>query len=450
MKRLAIISSYNESCGNASYTHVLKNGFSRYVEVDVIPLDLFLLQSSGKMLRRAGDRHIQEICEKIKAYDYVNIQFEAGLFGKRVSDMYGRVRKIIDAAPNITITMHRVEAETDTLASAVKAGFIAKRYKRFKQRRGAGIHAKMTSELVRYCRSQAERKNVVIKVHTRRDRRMVEQAFNNPNVYDYPIVFLNEEERSAAWQHADRTRFLAKHDFAPGDKVVGLFGFLSSYKGVDTAIRALSLLPDNYKLGLFGSQHPQSVKRNETVDPYLDELFELMEDIDSSNYIARTVRDLNGDENDKPGDIVNQMVSRFIEISGRVESTVPVGNRVRFIGGLPDPEFIEALRLCDAVVLPYLETGQGMSGVIVLSLEAGAKMICSNNHSFRETSRYFRDCYMNFDIGNHHELAQKIEWVIRNGDIAECKVSRDQAFERYNIDASVRLQLEKFGHHFNS
>ena len=30
MKKLAIISTYNESCGNASYTEVLRKEFSKY------------------------------------------------------------------------------------------------------------------------------------------------------------------------------------------------------------------------------------------------------------------------------------------------------------------------------------------------------------------------------------------------------------------------------------
>jgi len=358
------------------------------------------------------------------------------------------MRWIIDAARQITLTMHRVEVESDSLFDAAKASFYARSFKRFLQKRSARKQTALTVDIINYCRKISHKKNVQIKVHTRRDRRFVESALRFANVYDYPITFLSSEERAAAWDQTEREQFVEKYGFKSSDKIVGLFGFLSGYKGVETAIKALSYLPPEYKLGLFGSQHPQSVKRNEPVDPYLEVLFELMGEIDSTQYISKVIQGV-AEEDLAPADAINQILRKFVETSSQVDLTTPVTDRVRFIGSLPDPEFIEALRLCDAVILPYLETGQGMSGVIVLSIEAGSKMICANNHSFRETARYFPDTFAKFDIGNHFELASKIEWVCANQEQAAYQAARETAHQCYNIDSSVRLQLSKFGHRFS-
>ena len=87
MKKLAIISSYNESCGNASYTEVLRQGFSEYYEVAVFPLQLDILGSNASNIKKIADEHIEDLAKSLKNYDYVNIQFEAGLYGNNKKDI---------------------------------------------------------------------------------------------------------------------------------------------------------------------------------------------------------------------------------------------------------------------------------------------------------------------------------------------------------------------------
>ncbi len=437
MPKLAIISTYNENCGNASYTHVLKTAFARYVDVDVIPLDLFLLQGKGDSLISAGDRHIKNICRQLANYDFVNIQFEGGLYGPRLPDIYRRIKWLIDAAPNVTLTMHRVDSEFASLSQAASTGIGLRSYRRFKTARGANKFSYLSKDIVEYCEKVAKKKNVWIKVHTRREARAVSEIYGNKWVYDYPLAFLTPEERGEAWAHDDRAEFLRKHGFAPGDKVVGLFGYLSNYKGIETAIEALSILPPEYKLGLFGSQHPQTVKRGELVNPYLQSIFDLMEEVDDSSY-----------ENTKKEARIDWLKGNREKPSSNVGAAKleKIRDRIRFIGSLPDPEFIEALRLSDAVVLPYLEVGQSMSGVAILGMESGAKMIAANNNSFAQVRRYYPDTFVGFDMGNAFELAQKIENCSKSPELYERRNERLTAFETYNIDNSVKLQLEKFGY----
>ena len=109
MKKLAIISTYNESCGNASYTEVLRKEFSKYYEVDILPLQLDILSSNASNIKKIANKHIDEISQAVKNYDYVNIQFEAGLYGNTKNDILRRVKKIIKASNNVILTMHRVD-----------------------------------------------------------------------------------------------------------------------------------------------------------------------------------------------------------------------------------------------------------------------------------------------------------------------------------------------------
>lgn len=439
MKKMAIISTYNENCGNASYTHVLRNAFSKYVNVDVISLDLFLLQSTVDSLISAGDRHIKKICDQIKKYDYVNIQFEAGLFGARISDIKRRIGWLIDAAPNLTLTMHRVDTDNYNLRHAVKDLLKFNSIKKIDNKLGGSKFARLSEYVVNYCAKASKQKKVWVKVHTKRERRSVSEIYLNENVYDYPLVFLTKEEKKSALSISDRDGFMRKYGFEPSDKVVGLFGYLSTYKGIETAISALSYLPKNYKLGLFGSQHPQTVKKNETINPYLQSLHELMDDLDKENY-----------------EKAEKLATLDWVYSSSVKNTPPtvdyksrISDRVQFIGSLPDPEFIEALRLCDVVVLPYIEVGQSMSGVAVLAIESGGKVICANNNSFKETRRYFPDTFSGFDVGNALELAQKIVACVNNPEKYEFVENRERAFGDFNIEESVIAQLEKFGHVLN-
>lgn len=446
-KKLAIVSTYNENCGNASYTHVLKMNFSKYVDVDVIGLDLFVLQSNTATVRKAGDRHIRNIAEKLREYDYVNIQYEAGLYGANTNDMLRRLKILIDACRSVVLTLHRVEYDRKSFWHATKVGVTQRSYLRFRQTRGMNRFSNLTKSIADYCKIARNSRNLWVKVHTRRDRRALQEIFQFQHVFDYPLAFLSSDEKLAAKAVTGRAEFLRKSGFEPDDKVIGLFGYLSNYKGIETVIEALKYLPPEYKLGLFGSQHPQSVKRGEAVSPYLDSLFTLIDELEDKGLSqARKTAFVNWlrrrDNPDEGGANAAKPVASE-------NSELEISNRIRFIGSLPDPEFIEALALADAVVLPYLEVGQSMSGVAVLAMEAGARMICSNNHSFFETNRYFKDCFVGFDMGNARELAQKIVHCTENPDLYRCSKEREAAFEKFNIDNSIRAQLEKFGHYEN-
>ena len=442
MPRLAIVSTYNENCGNASYTHVLRNAFAEHVDVEVLPIDIFLLQKRADSFRAAADRHIEDLAKRLEDFDFVNIQFEAGLYGARIPDVLRRITRLIEAAPNLILTMHRIDTGNLPLGRALRDSFVLRSLRPLTKRSGGRKYASMYRSIVAVCRRQAREKNVWIKVHTRRERRVVTEILKFENCFDYPLAFLTEAERLDAAQYDDRAAFLKKHNFDEKDIVIGLFGYISEYKGIETAIKCLGELPDNYKLAIFGSHHPQSIQAHRQIHPYIESLLDVMEDVDDKSYSeaikeARLKRLSKAPISIHNGDKVKHQ---------EVHVPASLRERVRFVGTMPDAEFIEALRLADAAVLPYIEVGQSMSGVVVLGMEAGARIVAANNLSFGETRRYYGDAFHGFDIGNYVELAQKIELCLAQPERARFIGPREHAFEKYNIRNSALIQLDKFGY----
>lgn len=453
MKKLAIVSSYNESCGNATYAYVLNKAFSEHVEVEVLALDLFLLQKGGPFYEHHGDAHIRRIAERLEAFDYVNIQFEAGLYGKTPADVFRRFQILLDACRNVVVTMHRVDPPGETLGEAVWQSVEKRTLRHIFVNRDRNSYIALYRRIVNHCRKRSRQANVWIAVHTRRERRIVADLYDFANVFDFPITFLFEEERRALLQSNATGTFRARYNIPPEVRVIGAFGFLGEYKGYGTLIRALQVLPANYHLYIFGGQHPQSIRRDLEVDPYLGTLLEEIEK-ERTPSVAALVRagaELLGSLGES-GESVGELLSRLgaaltparirTSLAGAVDRVVDnLTERVRFIGALPDAEFLEALHFSDAVVLPYLEVGQSMSGVIVLALECGAKLLCSNNLSFNEASKYYGTVYERFDIGNHLELAQKLR-----ATYPDFGAQREAAYETYNLRRNIARYLEAYQH----
>ncbi|MBE6102707.1 MAG: glycosyltransferase [Selenomonas ruminantium] len=397
MKKLAIISSYKESCGNATYTEALRKEFSRHFEVDVLGLNVKWLSSTGSRVRSMADKHIDEMAAKLKNYDYVNIQFEAGLYGSHPKDIIRRVKKLITAAPNLVFTMHRVDLKKSFWDKDVLKGFLSKRFMaNLKDYWRQNYFPQVYSSLVDHIKEESRHKNIQIIVHTQRDEDNVRYMLGYDNVHSFPLSFLNKDELAYYEKVSSRSEFLKEYGLEEEDKAVGLFGFLGDYKGYETAISAMKLLPEEYHLLIFGSQHPMSIHAYEPVNPYIAKLMAIIE-------------------------------------------AEELDDRVHFVGGLDDEPFIKALHTVDFVVLPYLEVNQGGSGIASLTVETKAKSLFSNSLAFGELKRYFPNCFESFDIGNYHELAYKIL-----NYHAEYGANIDKALEKYNIENNILFHKQLF------
>jgi glycosyltransferase involved in cell wall biosynthesis len=429
--RLAIVSSWNENCGNASYTYALKKEYERYYDVEVIGLDLFILQRSGPTFRRLGDRHIERIAEQLKTFDYVDIQFESGLYGANIRQVRARILKLIDAAPNLILTMHRLDMMQTTTIGDIYRGFLRLSLQPLLRARSRNAHARMYREIVRHCAKRAKRKNLWIKVHTKREKRLIAEAFDFSNCIDYPLCFLNDRDRRTVQSRVAPDELKTRYSLPPDAKTIGAFGYVSDYKGFETLIRTVSVLPENWHLLVVGSQHPQSIQAWTALDPYLATLIREIESF--------------GAEGAAPLDKRLRSQVRFKADVSDIETVRHAAQalmrRVRFIGNVDDDDFTFMMRNVDAAVLPYLEVGQSMSGVIALAIESGARLFCSNTLSFHEVRRYLGQVYGTFDIGNYIEIAQKVQH-----DTTAYDKQRAAAYERYNIAAGIALHRHVLEH----
>ncbi len=416
-KKLAIISSYNESCGNASYTEVLKRGFEEYYDVDVLPLQIDLLESNKGNVVKIADNHIKEIAKKLKQYDYVNIQFEAGLYGSSRSNIIRRVKTLIKASNNLILTMHRIDVGESlfdkNVIKRIISGNIIRNLKVFRQ---SAYMPKLYSDIIEYTKQCSKKRNMNILVHTKKDKKVVQNIFGFNNVYDFPLTFLNEEQRMRTRKANEKKEFIKKYNLKENDVVIGLFGFISEYKGHETAIKALKLLPSNYKIMVFGSQHPMSILNYTAIDKYLNELLELIEE-----------------------NSVGFKENIFKKIDNKESLEFSFDKRVIFAGNLGDDDFIDALYACDYAVLPYMEVNQSGSGIASLVLETKIKSLYSNSKAFSELNKYYPNTFEKFDIGNYSELAYKL--LNYNHDFSG---NIDDALKKYNLENNIKFHISIF------
>ena len=136
-------------------------------------------------------------------------------------------------------------------------------------------------------------------------------------------------------------------------------GFISRYKGHLTAIEALKVLPDFVHLIILGEIH-------------------------------EVVADATTGTSSMTSEIQEKLLEKDYK---------SIRNRVHFVPTPSDLEIAAAIYSSDAVILPYLETGQSGSGPLSESCLLGAQVICSNIPAFRGRERFGRNLHF-FDVGN--------------------------------------------------
>lgn len=392
MTRLAIVSSYSESCGNAAFTKVLHDSIEQYtnVQVDVIELNLGLLQSINSTARKKANVHIKEICNRLSGFDLVNIQLEAGLYGTLPKDIIKRTKMLMQANPNTSITLHSPRLMPST-QSDVRMGI--KKLLQLKLASGmqdilsglmSSIHININKKILR----NAIDLNCRLIAHTLRAKQQIKYFYDYENVAVHPLKIVPENYKPNP-EILDKIR--SELNLSKEDILLGMFGYISAYKGHVDALLALKNLPENYNLLIFGRQHPQSISSKGEVDKYIKKLISVLQD--------------NPD----------------------------IKDRVFFIGELNDQEFIDVAGNIDVAWLPYYENGQDGSGIASICLDASPRVLCSASFAFDELfklSQYKN--VMRFDIGNHIELSGKTQMILR-------RPSPSRPFE-CNLDLTIKTQ----------
>lgn len=140
--------------------------------------------------------------------------------------------------------------------------------------------------------------------------------------------------------------------------VLGIFGFISAYKGHEFALSILDLLPSNFKLYIIGGRHPNS----------------------EAEEIGRLV-----------------IKANELGLSKRL-----------IITGWTSPEDADIHQShCDICLVPYQTTEISASGAVTWNLTSGRPVIASNIRSFREINKKSKDG--DSMLLCHH--TDRVEWV---------------------------------------
>jgi glycosyltransferase involved in cell wall biosynthesis len=208
---------------------------------------------------------------------------------------------------------------------------------------------------------------------------------------------VDQAARDARPGQAFIQRFKDGLGLSQDDIVIGILGYVSAYKGHLDAIKALQLLPPNYKLMIFGRQHPQTIKNSGEIDAYMGLLLK---------WIFK----------------------------------LKIKDRVFFMGELPEAEFLDIAEQLDVTILPYYENGQDGSGIASICMDMSKKVVCSTSFAFDELFKLisYKNVYR-FDIGNYLDLAQKILAASRS----DRQVTRERS--EYSIQSQAQLYIKSFG-----
>lgn len=374
MGNLAIVSSYEESCGNASFTNILCRSITEMTDTkaQAIGLDLTLTQSLGRRERRAANEHIDSICQKLESFDAVNIQFEAGLYGAYHRDILFRLRKLLTANSKTFVTLH---APRILQPQSINMRGVIKTFLRQSIRQGLDTYATQT----RIKRDLAFNRDVVqevinakakIIVHTERSANNIKALFEDADVHVHPIKFVDHKTETST-----TSQWKARLNVPLDAKLVGIFGFIGKYKGHESAIRAINELPEDYYLLIAGRQHPQAIVPHQEIDGYLASLLDLISTLDKKSRRSGNLR---------------------------------LVKRVLFLNELSHPDFLSLVASVDCCWLPYHEVGQDGSGVASIVFDLGQRIIASNSKTFDELLLLEPNYRCErVDIGNWLELAQR-------------------------------------------
>ncbi|MGR0278180.1 glycosyltransferase [Marinomonas dokdonensis] len=384
-KKIAVVSNYSEKCGIAQYTENLLNGFNRHdpsIAVDVLQIDSHLMKSKRKIHRKRKVDHIKEIAAKLKQYDAVNIQFENGIFGSNNLEVLRHINILVSSTDNVTITMHTVDYGSENDINSVDIIKLALKFK-FKAAFGGVYRVLRSGFLDQFMKLIKKTSGVKLIVHTKREQKNLSSYYDFNQVYVHPLAFTDKEERESL---PLRDHVLKGYGISDDDVCISIFGFISKYKGHLTALKALSLLPDNYKILIVGSQHPASVKKMKEIDGYIESVIKLIK--------------------------TNELVDRVV-----------------FAGNVTDERLKDIMKLSDVSIFPYLEVGQSASGPASMQLEFGGRAIYSNAHVFSELNKFCGNEMVMCDIGNYVELSGLIERLMLEDDLKDNTFNKNHSLK---------------------
>ena len=388
--RVLSLSTQNEPCGIATYNDQLRAAFSSLGhQYDVFPIDIDRYQ---RLARVEIKSYFDPFIEQAANYDAIVLQHEYGLYDAGYS-----IKEAIKVFSSIVRSVSALNKPTLVFFHSDPPTFERQLAKLLSSRRRAW------ELMVHVFRRHP---NMHIFVHgpdTR--RRYIDRGLPKDRVIDVIHPFPVRPNGLAPWQPKDAQR---------DDITLTIFGFVSEYKGYDTALHALSLLPINYRLVIAGGPHPRAL-RDRTLDKILE-----------SVGISR---------------VAFEMPTAQQPAAGPPQRGTPSNRRIVMTGWLTPEQVQSILGATDIVLAPYKEKGPSGSGAVTWGLASGRPVIATRTRPFLALNRAER-CLQLVSADAPFELARAIIAVASDRAEQERMVSAGLALaERYDWSRFAKFLL---------
>lgn len=397
MIKVCIVSSYHISCGIAQYVEHIEPELRKLegIEFTIYPLPVSLTRSKTKVAQKIVKQKYESLARQLKQFDVTVVQWEPGLYGISPLEITRHIKKIISASKRVLFVHHTVPDINKTFSWLSLNPLKILRSVRDNY---------VFDSIFKIFRKEPHKFRHI--VQTRREKNNFElMGIPGDKIGVMPLAFLSEEGLTQIKVNFDqiKSNVAERIDVESWDdlKLVGCFGFLSPYKGIETAIEAIARLPSNYHLIIVGGLHPQALVNNTIEQPYLQKL------LSNKVFLPKTKKKRYNDKMSK------------------------VAKRIHFLGALDNKDFIEVMAVCDCVVLPYAEVGQTSSGPASFALDMGKSLYCTHNKCFSELNKFSPGSLEMFEVGNALELAEKIKLNLGNRESAV--KAKELYQQRYNL-----------------
>ncbi|WP_208247303.1 glycosyltransferase (plasmid) [Rhizobium sp. T1470] len=382
LPKLLVVSSYHRACGIAQYVEFLELPLREQTDFDIeiaaLPVDL--LRSQSPYARKAAAAEFEQLLLKVGRADIVNIQLEPGLFGFTPRRIWRNVHAIIRRSKKVIITYHTVPSLEARRFRLSRSGLI----NYLRDWRGDYVFNRLFATV----RRNPKKFHHIVQT-AREAKNFGFLGIASDTITHRPLAFVSKAVRHGMDHDLAKQQVASRLNISSG-VLLGCFGFLSPYKGIEVAIKALKSLPDDHHLLVVGGLHPEGIERGKVEQPYITKLIK------------------------------------------EIEQQPTLKNRVHFCGALDNDEFNNVMLACDSVVLPYAEVGQTSSGPAALALDMGRPLYCSHTKCFGELDRYQPGAISFFEVGNYIELAEKLN--NREGDDPSRVAARAIYLNKFNVE----------------
>ena len=261
------LSTWEEVCGIATYTSNLVNSLELHgIYNEVYPvrkteLEYFTIKEIKQ--------HFAKFCEVAKDFDVIHIQHEHSFFHgsyplyKSIQIFNQILSTLKKNNKPVVVTFH-----TDPI-------FSAPIYSVFKNSLGlkrtvysAIQNLNWKTSISNFFNDKKDSYKAVL--HSKRSRLLfIKSGFSPESVL---TVKHGITERKNITERITPKVAKEKLGLPVNSKILSIFGFVSSYKGYEVAIKSLKYLPEDYYLAIIGGSHPYA-KNDTTVDHILNIVF---------------------------------------------------------------------------------------------------------------------------------------------------------------------------------